>query len=106
MEKGLTMEEELALFMEIRYKTQLKRVGEKVAKLIGDGLDFGTQIWNEHCQVDVIDASVYYGHFLAVSTMLEVLKGKQQHRVAQEWKTRPQEIQDLMLKMLRVYCIY
>jgi len=73
----LSLEEQLALIFEIRYKTQLKRVGLKVQEMVSFGKDFATTVWNDHCQVELVEAAFYYGHWVMVSTMLDVLKGKQ-----------------------------
>lgn len=91
---------------EVRYKTQLKNVSQKIQKLMETGLDFKTTIWNEHCQVDLVSAAIYYVNYYIVKNFYEVLKGKKLFRTGKSLTERPQEIQKLMGMLFRTFAIY
>jgi hypothetical protein len=53
----------LLLLFEIRYKQALKEAARKMQELMGKGLDAKTEIWNERCQVQLVNAARNYTHF-------------------------------------------
>lgn len=73
---NLTVEQQLVLLFEIRYKNELKAAGLKIQELMGKGIDFKSTIWNDHCQVSLINAAKFYIAYYAVKNFHDILNGK------------------------------
>lgn len=76
-EKPLTVDEELLLLFEIRYKQELKAVALKMQGLMSEEqLDVKTTIWNERCQVEFVKAARYYTMYYILFNYHQALNDK------------------------------
>lgn len=51
IKSDLNLDQLALLLFEIRYKGELKQAGIKIQDLMSKGLDFQSEVWNDHCQV-------------------------------------------------------
>jgi hypothetical protein len=72
-EKTLSLEQEVLLAFEMRYKGSLYQVGMKVQKLMGEGLDMNSEIWNGRCQVELVNTAKYYTEYFLVKSFYDGL---------------------------------
>lgn len=55
-------------------------------------IDFKTNIWNDHCQVQLVNASKYYIVYYAIKNFYDILGGKALAFTKTNMKTQSQEI--------------
>jgi hypothetical protein len=68
------LEQEVLLLFEIRFKQKLKTTSLKIQELLGSGgMDFKTSIWNERCQVYLVNLARYYSEYFLVKTFYNAL---------------------------------
>lgn len=60
----------------------------KIQKLVGHDMNFEHTIWNEHCQVDLVNAAIYYVNYFIVKNYYDLLNGKKLFRVKATLKDR------------------
>lgn len=73
----MDIDKELVLLFEIRFKNELKNVALKIAELMGKNVDFKTKIWNDECQVALLQAARYFCYYYAVKNFFELLGGRE-----------------------------
>eukprot|EP00347_Sterkiella_histriomuscorum_P013776 403363411 len=106
LKDNLTLDQELVLLYELRYKNELKNVALKIQSLVQNNSDFKTQIWNEECQTALLSAGRYYIYFFAVKNFSDVINGKKLSFTSQSVKQLSPELQKVMQMMFRVYATY
>jgi hypothetical protein len=58
----------------------------------GKTLDLKTDIWNDHVQVNLVNASKYYINYIIVKNFYDFINGSQIHTVKATLKERSQEL--------------
>lgn len=104
-ENAKSTEERLVLLLEIRYKQELKSISEKMARLSQTITDRQV-IWNDHCQVDLVNLAQYFGVYFLVKSTFDFLQGKEIVRNKTNLIKRGDKIVSLVARMMRVYAIY
>lgn len=101
-----SVERQLCGFFEMRYKTELQRAFLKGVGLVKKGLDFGSDIWNEHVQQELVNAGVYYGDYLICRNFLRAIEGEDLKCVSTSLGKRSPQLNYLMQAMYRNYAMH
>jgi hypothetical protein len=80
-------------------------VAEQMATLMGEKVDI-TLIWNDHCQVDLVNTAKYFIYYTVVSNFFKTLHGKKPFNCSKTLKDYSEPIQQLMTRLYRVYGLY
>ena len=104
----LSIDQQLLLLHEIRYKGELKAASAKIQQLVGTkGLDFKTEVWNDHCQISMVNASKYYIQYILVRNFFNFMSGTALvANTDKTLKSRSQGTQNLMRLLFVVYASY
>lgn len=101
----LSLEQELLLAFELRYKNELKTVGKKIQDLMGKELDFKTTIWNDECLIQLVSAARYYMHYFFVKNFYDALSGGPLQIIKSSVGKLSAPNQDLLTRMYRVFAL-
>jgi hypothetical protein len=66
----------------MRYKGELKAAIAKIEGLIVEGgKDLKTEIWNDHCQVSLVNASKYFIQYFIMKNFLDYIKSGKVYKI-------------------------
>lgn len=72
----LTIDQQLLLLYELRYKGELRAAAAKIQVLVGDqGKDFKNEVWNEHSQISMVNTAKYYIQYVLVKNFYDFVNG-------------------------------
>jgi len=74
--KVLSKDQEFIMFFEMRFKTSLKKVMNKMDKLVKEKKVSETVAWNEHCLTDLVDASTFFCEYYMLRRLYGSLHGE------------------------------
>ena len=103
----LTVDQQLVLLYELRYKGELRAAAAKIQVLVGEkGKDFRNEVWNDHAQVSLVNAAKYFIQFVIVKNFYDFINGSPILDSGKSMKQRAPELQNMMSHLYQTYATY
>lgn len=103
----LTVDQQLVLLYELRYKGEMRAATAKIQVLVGEkGKDFRNEVWNDHVQVSLVNAAKYFIQFVLVKNFYDFINGSPILDSGRSMKQRAQELQNIMRHLYQIYATY
>jgi acyl-CoA oxidase len=105
LDPKLELEKQILLLFEMCYKGELRAVGLKISEeLMGErAQDFKTVIWNEQCQVSLVNAGKYFIHYIVLKNFFDFLHGGALNNATRTLLHTKPETQALFRTLYKVY---
>ncbi|CDW84516.1 peroxisomal acyl-coenzyme a oxidase 1 [Stylonychia lemnae] len=101
----LSIDQEIVLLYEVRFKNHLKNVALQIAESMSKGKNFN-QIWNDEYQADLVIAGKYFISHFAIKNFYDIINGKSLNATQATVTKLSPELQKVMQMLFRVHGVY